>query len=210
MKLKLRRLPQPPESGCRISPNLILYSVDFPQIWFSDLIFFLKPFLGTLWFTPNLTQWVQVNLNVRGRANQSRNLSCSQFSLSYGPSKILQPLSGGCGTRLRIRNKSKKTIWWWDELACLYTPDSCLAFLHVLFFSEFSWRYWINVILPEAPVCWETEWCLGRIHLTLSGGRYSAAEAACVGSLKVIQQNFQSFSPCATKPSIKVFRLKKY
>ena len=45
---------------------------------------------------------LQVNLNVRGRDNQSRNLSCSQFSLSYGPSKILQPLSGGCGTRPSI------------------------------------------------------------------------------------------------------------
>ena len=48
-----------------------------------------------------------MNLNVRGRDNQSRNLSCSQFSLSYGPSKILQPLSGGCGTRPSIRS--------WDE-----------------------------------------------------------------------------------------------
>ena len=50
---------------------------------------------------------LQVNLNVRGRDNQSRNLSCSQISLSYGPSKILQPLSGGCGTRPSIRS--------WDE-----------------------------------------------------------------------------------------------
>ena len=55
---------------------------------------------------------LQVNFSVRGRAKPSRNLSCSQFSLSYGPSKILQPLSGGCGTRLRIRNKSK---WQSDD-----------------------------------------------------------------------------------------------
>ena len=53
---------------------------------------------------------LQVNLSVRGRANQSRNLSCSQFWLSWGPSKILQPLSGGCGSRLSIcKDQEKKT-----------------------------------------------------------------------------------------------------
>ena len=51
---------------------------------------------------------LQVNLNVRGRDNQSRNLSCSQFSLSYGPSKILHPLSGGCGSRLSICQDQEK------------------------------------------------------------------------------------------------------
>ena len=44
---------------------------------------------------------------IYGRANPSKNVSCNQFSLSWGPSKIPHPLSGGHRTRLRIRTKSK-------------------------------------------------------------------------------------------------------
>ena len=51
--------------------------------------------------------WLQTSFKAYGRANPSKKVSCNQFSLSWGPSKIPQPLSGGRHTRLRVRNKSK-------------------------------------------------------------------------------------------------------
>ena len=70
---------------------------------------------------------LQVNFSVRGRAKPSRNLSCSQFSLRWGPSKILLPLSGGCGSRLSICqaqvNASKRQNKYWDGNAGLEVTD---------------------------------------------------------------------------------------
>ena len=92
----------------------------------------LPPFWGSEWkplhlwgrfrhFVMKLSEpkVLQVNFSVRGRAKPSRNLSCSQFSLRWGPSKILLPLSGGCGSRLSIcqaqANASKKQNKYWDD-----------------------------------------------------------------------------------------------
>ena len=118
----LRRLPKPPECGCRISPNFGQYSVEFPQIWASERV--LRNFEAVFrLFVMKLSEpkVLQVNLSVRGRAKPSRNLSCSQFSLRWGPSKILHPLSGGCGSRLSICqaqvNASKRQNKYWDSNA---------------------------------------------------------------------------------------------
>ena len=98
----------------------------------------LPPFWGSEWkplhlwgrfrhFVMKLSEpkVLQVNFSVRGRAKPSRNLSCSQFSLRWGPSKILLPLSGGCGSRLSICqaqvNASKRQNKYWDGNA-VYPP----------------------------------------------------------------------------------------
>ena len=46
--------------------------------------------------------WLQTSFKAYGRANPSKKVSCNQFSLSWGPSKIPQPLSEGRHSRLSI------------------------------------------------------------------------------------------------------------
>ena len=46
---------------------------------------------------------IQKLVDICGRANPSKKVGCSQFSLSWDLSKILQPLSGGHRSRLTIR-----------------------------------------------------------------------------------------------------------
>ena len=64
----------------------------------------LRMILDTL-FVMKLSELSHIDWNVGGRANLSRKVSCDQFPMSWGPSKILQPLTGGCGTRLSIRRQ---------------------------------------------------------------------------------------------------------
>ena len=45
---------------------------------------------------------IQKLIDICGRANPSKNVSYNQFSLSWGSSKIPQPLSGGRHSRLSI------------------------------------------------------------------------------------------------------------
>ena len=128
----------------------------------------LPPFWGSEWkplhlwgrfrhFVMKLSEpkVLQVNFSVRGRAKPSRNLSCSQFSLRWGPSKILHPLSGGCGSRLSICqaqvNASKRQNKYWDGNAVYPSPfwSTILSFTHnLLFLHHFPFLHLLSFFYP--------------------------------------------------------------
>ena len=94
-------------------------------------------------FVMNLSDffWLQTTFTVHGRANPSKNVSCNQFSLSWGPSKILHPLSGGRHSRLSIYQTQRKYQQILRRQCCLF--KSCfIIFLsfHIITieFNDFS------------------------------------------------------------------------
>ena len=64
-----------------------------------------------------------------GRANPPKNGSFKHIFLSSGPSKILHPLSEGCGNRLTIWQIRKKQIG--RRWHCLGLPRSRSTFAHM-------------------------------------------------------------------------------
>ena len=64
--------------------------------------------------------WLQTSFKAYGRANPSKKVSCNQFSLSWGPSKIPQPLSGGRHSRLSICQTQRKYQQILRRQCCLH------------------------------------------------------------------------------------------
>ena len=68
----------------------------------------LRAFLDTLWWTSVILFGCrQVSKHMGGLIHQKK-VSCNQFSLRWGPSKIPQPLSGGRHSRLSICQTQRK------------------------------------------------------------------------------------------------------
>ena len=123
-----------------------------------------------------------IDWNVCGRANLSRTVSCDQFPMSWGPSKILQPLTGGCGTRLSIRQQDPNN-YSDTETRCLVYPAPSAAFLNRPITDLPSSDFQNKVFVCEA----KTRTMLGNISSIQDPGRWKHPESAfsCRGKTSV-------------------------
>ena len=114
---------------------------------------------------------IQNSFDICRRANPSKNVSCNQFSLSWGSSKILQPLSGGRHSRLSICQTQPKKLQILRRQCCLglpYDADILIVFWQspdkdiILLRAQLAAQQSQKLLIHRNDVTIMSDYCVGE------------------------------------------------
>ena len=97
---------------------------------------------------------IQTLIDICGRANPSKTVSCNQFSLSWSSSKISHPLQRGCRSRLSVCQCQPKQLQIQRRQCCLHCSES----IHFTTFSTDLKKINFPIPVLRPTGFWPLQW----------------------------------------------------